>query len=168
MKKVALIIAAVFCVGSLVAQVKVGHVNSQALLDSLPARKEAMQKLKEFEQAGMKELGEMEADFNVALKKYEKDRPNMSPVIIQIEEEKLMKKQQALQDREQALNYEMQAYSQELNNPILKLVQSAVQTVAERKKLNYVIDETITLYFDKALDITAEVAAELKKLDPGQ
>lgn len=167
MKKVALIIAAVFCVGSLMAQVKVGHVNSQALLDSLPARKVAMQKLKDFEQAGMKELGEMEADFNAALKKYEQERPNMSPVIIQIEEEKLMKKQQALQDREQALNYEMQAYSQELNNPILKLVQGAVQTVAERKKLNYVIDETITLYFDKTLDITAEVAAELKKLDPG-
>jgi Skp family chaperone for outer membrane proteins len=76
-----------------------------------------------------------------------------------------MKKQQALQDREQTLNQEMQAYSQELNKPILERVQKAVEIVSDRKKLNYVIDESVTLYFKGGMDVTAEVIVEVLKLD---
>ena len=165
MKKLILIIAVVFSAGSLLAQSKIGHVNSQMLLDTLPSRKVAVEKLKKFEQEGIKELQEMEADLNNAYQKYEQERPNMSPVIIKIEEEKLMKKQQALQEREQSLNAEMQAYSNELNGPILATVQKAVEIVAERQKLSYVIDETVTLYFGGGTDITDEVIKELLKLD---
>lgn len=151
--------------GSVMAQSKVAHVNSQTLLDTLPSRKVAILKLQEFETNGVKELQEMEADFNAAVAKYEKARPNMSPVIIKIEEEKLMKKQQALQEREQGLNAEMQAYSQELNTPILGMVQRAVKIVSERLKINYVIDESVTLYFAGGTDITQEVIVELLKMD---
>ncbi len=165
MKKLLLAIAIVFSAGSLLAQSKVAHVNSQTLLDSLPSRQVAIQKLQEFEKNGITELQEMEADLNDALAKYERDRPNMSPVIIKIEEEKLMKKQQALQEREQSLNAEMQAYSNELNQPILDMVQKAVKVVSERKKLNYVIDESVTLYFAGGTDITQEVLTELLKMD---
>lgn len=165
MKKVVAAILVIFCVGSVMAQSKVAHVNSQVLLDTLPSRKIAIEKLKEFEINGVKELKEMEADFNTAVAKYEKDRPSMSPVIIKIEEEKLMKKQSALQEREQSLNAEMQAYSQELNTPILNMVQKAVQIVSERQKLNYVIDESVTLYFAGGTDITPAVITELLKMD---
>lgn len=89
----------------------------------------------------------------------------MSPMLIKIEEEKLMKKQQNIQDREQALNQEMQIYSQELNKPILERVQKAVEIVSERRKLNYVIDESVTLYFKGGTDITSEVIVELLRLD---
>lgn len=166
MKNLLLALAIFAGTGSLMAQTKIAHVNSQVLLDTMPSRAEAMRKLKEFEAAGYKELQEMEADLNNAIAVYEKNRPSMSPVIIKIEEEKLMKKQQALQEREQSLGAEMQAYSQELNGPILEKVQKAVKIVADAKKINYVIDESITLYFDAGLDITQEVAAELLKLDP--
>ena len=165
MKKLLLAIAIVFSAGSLMAQTKIAHVNSQVLLDTLPSRKVAIQKLQEFERNGVKELQEMEADLNNAYAKYERERPNMSPVIIKIEEEKLMKKQQALQDREQSLNAEMQAYSQELNTPILGMVQKAVEIVSDRRKINYVIDESVTLYFKGGTDITDEVIVELLKMD---
>jgi Skp family chaperone for outer membrane proteins len=59
----------------------------------------------------------------------------------------------------------MQILSQELNKPILDRVQKAVEIVSERKKLNYVIDETVTLYFKGGMDITGEVLSELLKLD---
>lgn len=165
MKKLLLALAVMFSMGAVMAQSKVAHVNSQKLLDTLPSRKVAMDKLKEFETNGIKELQEMEADFNTALQKYEKDRPNLSPMLIKIEEEKLMKKQQNIQDREQSLNQEMQIYSQELNKPILERVQKAVEIVSDRKKLNYVIDESVTLYFKGGMDITGEVIIELLRLD---
>jgi outer membrane protein len=165
MKKLLLALAVMFSMGTVMAQSKVAHVNSQKLLDTLQSRKDAMNQLKEFEANGVKELQEMEADFNTALAKYEKDRPNMSPTLIKFEEEKLMKKQQGIQDRETSLNQEMQIYSQELNKPILERVQKAVEIVSDRKKLNYVIDESVTLYFKGGTDITAEVIVELLRLD---
>jgi outer membrane protein len=162
-----LVLAFLVVLGStaVMAQSKVGHVNSQKLLDTLPSRKVAIKKLQEFEAGGIKELQEMEADFNAALAKYEQNRPNMSPVIQKIEEEKLMKKNQSIQEREQSLTQEMQIYSQELNKPILDRVQKSVELVAERKKLNYVIDETVTLYFKGGTDITQEVLVELLRMD---
>jgi len=168
MKSILLALVLVFSTGSLMAQSKLGHVNSQALLDTMPSRKSALIKLQEFEAAGVQELKEMEADLNKAYAAYQKEQANMSPVIMKIEQEKIMKKEQALQDREQSLNGEMQAYSQELNEPILKLVQNAIKAVADRKKLTYVVDESILLYSAGGENITNEVIVELLKIDVAQ
>jgi outer membrane protein len=165
MKKWFYTLVVLISMSSAMAQVKMAHVNSQKLLDTLPSRKEAMKKLQEFEAAGVKELQEMEADFNKALADYEKKRPDLSPMLIKIEEEKLMKKQQNIQDRQESLSQEMQIYSQELNKPILERVQKAVEIVSDRRKLNYVIDESVTLYFKGGTDVTAEVVVELLRLD---
>ena len=165
MKKLVLATVIMFCVGTVMAQQKIAHVNSQKLLDTLPSRKAAIEQLKVFEANGVQELKEMEADFNKQVAIYEKARPTMSPVIIKIEEEKLMKKQQALEERQQSLNAEMQAVSQEMNKPILERVQKAVEIVSDRKKLSYVIDESVTLYFKGGIDITTEVLTELLRMD---
>jgi len=165
MKKLILAILVVLSAGAISAQTNVAHVNSQTLLDTLPSRKAAIVKLQEFERAGMMELKEMEDDFNKGVAKYQADLPGMSPVIQKIEEEKLMKKQQSLQDREKSLQQEMQVYSQELNTPILEMVQKAVKIVSERKKINYVIDESVTLYFAGGTDITKDVIKELLLMD---
>jgi outer membrane protein len=167
MKRLVLVMTVMFSMSSLIAQTpqKIAHVNSQKLLDTLPSRKAAIVQLKRFEEEGIKELQEMEADFNKGVAYYEANKHTYSPVIMKIEEEKLMKKQQSLQDREQSLNAEMQAVSQELNKPILDRVQKAVEIVSERKKLNYVIDESVTLYFKGGTDITSEVVVELLRLD---
>ena len=53
----------------------------------------------------------------------------------------------------------------ELNKPILARVQKAVEIVSDRKKINYVLDESSTLYFKGGMDITAEVLVELLILD---
>jgi outer membrane protein len=134
-------------------------------LDTLPSRKDAIEKLKQFEADGMKELQEMQRDLEAAYMKYDQTAANMSPVIQKIEQEKIMKKEQALQERQQSLQQEMQVYSQELNKPILDRVQKAVEIVADRKKLNYVIDESVTLYFKGGTDLTAEVLTELLRMD---
>lgn len=165
MKKLILAMLVVFGASAVIAQSKVGHVNSQKLLDTMPSRKEAIIKLQDFEKSGVTELQEMQKDLEAAYLKYEQTAASMSPVIQKIEQEKIMKKEQSLQDRQQSLQQEMQIYSQELNKPILERVQKAVEIVADRKKLNYVIDESVTLYFKGGTDIQSEVIIELLKLD---
>ena len=141
------------------------HVNSQQLLDTMPSRKAAMEQLKKFEQDGYKELTEIQKDLEETYKKYEQNKGSWSPVILKIEEEKIMKKQQGLEDRQTALQQELQIYNQELNKPILEMLQKSVEIVSDRKKINYVIDESTTLYFKRGMDITAEVLIELLRLD---
>jgi len=164
MKKL-LVVLLVALSSSAMAQQKFGHVNSQKLLDTMPSRKVAIQTLRQFELNGSNELKEMEADLEKVYTEFQAKQPAMSPVIQKIEEEKIMRKQQALQEREQSLNREMQAVSQDLNTPILDRIQRAVKIVAERKKLSYVIDETTTLYFAGGTDLTAEVTVELLRID---
>lgn len=165
MKKVILLVALIFSGLNASAQMKLAHVNSQKLLDTMPSRREAVEKLKKFEQDGYLELQEIQKDLEVSYKKYEQNKSTWSPVILKIEEEKIMKKQQGLEDRQTALQQEMQIYTQELNKPILARVQKAVEIVSDRKKINYVLDESSTLYFKGGMDITSEVLVELMLLD---
>lgn len=54
----------------------------------------------------------------------------------------------------------MQAYSQELNQPILLKLEKAIGIVADRKGYDYVFDIS-TLLIAKGPDITREVIAEI-------
>jgi len=155
----------VFVGASVFAQTKIGHVNTQKLLDTLPSRKEAIKKLDAFRQEGFKELQEMQKGFEAQVAKFREKEKDLSPVMLQMEQEKLMKKQQAIEDRQEELEQQLQVYSEELNKPILERVQKAVEIVSDRKKLNYVIDESVTLYFKGGIDCTSEVMTELLKLD---
>ena len=48
MKKVVLVISLMLAAINVNAQMKLAHVNSQQLLDTMPSRKAAMEKLKKF------------------------------------------------------------------------------------------------------------------------
>lgn len=167
MKKLLVALVVMMSVGAVQAQSKFGHVNSQVLLDTMPSRKAAMKELAELEERSVKELQEMEAELQKIYAKYMADQSSgtTSPMMRQMDEERIQKKQQALQQREQELQQMISARNTELNTPILKKVQDAIAIVADRKKLSYVIDETVTLYFKGGVDLTAEVRTELLLLD---
>ena len=147
------------------AQTKIGHVDSQKLLDTLPSRDIAIKKLDSMKTAGMQELQLMDADFQKAYQDYGVKQAQMSPAERQIVEGRLMQKQQMLEATQASLEEGLQIMSEELNKPILDRVQQAIDNVAERKKLNYVLDVSATMYSKGGIDITSEVIVELLLLD---
>lgn len=147
------------------AQSKIAHVDSQKLLDTLPSRKLAIKKLDSLKAAGMQELQVMDADFQKAYSIYMTNKDRMSEVERQIQESKLMQKQQMLEATQTSLEEGLQLMSEELNAPILDRVQKSIEIVSERKKLNYVIDVSATMYSKGGVDITNEVIVELLILD---
>lgn len=167
MKKLLVGLMVMMSVGAM-AQLKVGFVDSQRLLDTMPSRKLAEAKYLVYEKESYTELQTMQADLEKAYADYQAKAPSLSPVLKESTERKLMEKEKVFTDRQQALSTELQAYSNELNAPILKKVQEAVKIVSERKKVSYVMDQSSTLYFSPDLDMTAEVAVELLKLDKVQ
>ena len=147
------------------AQTKIGHVDSQKLLDTLPSRKEAIRRLDSVKLAGMEDLKIMDADFQKAYQDYLPKQSTMSPAERQIVEGRLMQKQQILEATQASLEEGLQLLSEELNKPILDRVQKSIDIVADRKKLNYVLDVSATMYSKGGIDITAEVITELLLLD---
>lgn len=147
------------------AQTKIGHVDSQKLLDTLPSRDLAIKKLDSMKTAGMQELQLMDADFQKAYQDYITNQASKSPAERQIIEGRLMQKQQMLEATQASLEEGLAIMSEELNKPILDRVEKAIEIVADRKKLNYVIDVSATLYSKGGIDITNEVIVELLLLD---
>lgn len=166
MKKLLVVLVSIFVVGAVNAQIKVAYVNSNKVLDTLPSRKAAMKELQEFNAAAEKELTDLDNELQKAYEKYIKDREALSQVLRQYEEERLQKMQTNIQAREQELQERLQRRSTDLNAPILKILQTAVENVSDRKKLNYVLDESQLLYSKGGTDITNEVIDEALKLDP--
>ena len=164
MKNILIAISLIISASSF-AQSKIGHVNSQELLDTLESRKLAIKQLDDFKLEGMKELQEMNKAFESAYIIFQQKEKEYSPVIIKIEQDKLGRKQQELETRQQELEKGMQIYNEELNKPILDRITKAIEIVADRKKMSYIIDESATLYSKGGIDCTAEVMIELLRLD---
>ena len=115
--------------------------------------------------AGTEELKIMDADFQKAYQDYMTNQASKSPAERQIIEGRLMQKQQMLEATQSSLEEGLQIVSEELNKPILERVQKSIDIVADRKKLNYVLDVSATMYSKGGIDITSEVITELLLLD---
>jgi outer membrane protein len=161
MKKLMLtLLIAVTTLGAAYGQSTLAHVNTQKVLDTMPSRINAMKELENFERRAVKELQETQQKLQSDYTKLQQEKTTMSPTAYKFEEERLMKKSQEFQTRQQELDQQIQILSQELNAPILETVQQAVAKVCKQEKISYVIDESSLLY-SGGRDITGLVVKEV-------
>jgi outer membrane protein len=165
MKRLILVVAIFAGSISAIGQGNVAHVNTQKLLDTMPSRKAAEVTLKDMEALYMSEIDQSQKSLQAEYEKYMATRETMSPTVRAYTEERLQKKQQELEGRQEELGQMLQKQSAEMNKPILERVQKAIKIVSERKKIDYVLEESQTLYFNPAKDVTKEVITELLKLE---
>ena len=165
MKQIVFAIILVFSIQWTNAQMKLAHVNSQRLLDSLPSYLKAESDLKKFQDNGIADLGVLEKQINEAYVKLDGIKNDLTPTMLKIEQEKIMGMEQRYQQTQTQLQQQLQTLANEYNQPILDRLQKAVEIVADRKKVNYVLDTSKLLYSKAGMDITMEVKAELLRLD---
>lgn len=149
------------------AQSKMAHVNSQKLWDTLPSGKAAQLKLGQFEEEYIAQYQELEMNFQKLVTDYQammKAPEPPSEVRRQFAERNIQQKENELQQFQQVMQYDMQKRQNELEAPIIARIKKAVKIVADRKKLEYVIDINSAVYVN-GLDITDEVIVELLKLE---
>lgn len=146
------------------AQTKVAHINSQTLLDTMPSRKKAIAEIMEIERRGSEELQLLNDKLEKEYYDYLNRKPGMSQDMINYEEGRLNKLQQEMQDRQAQIEKILQDMSAKVNEEVTASVKQAVDIIAKKKGLNYVIDETTTL-FSNGTNITNEVIPELLRID---
>lgn len=165
MKKLFFALAlAIVSITSAVAQTKMGHVDSQKVLDTIPSRRAAIAEIGIIEQNGVKELTGMDSTLNSMVEYYQK-HPEWSQLVKQSYENQMRELQARISAREQNIDRELQMLSAEVNKKSLETVKTAVSNVSKVRKLTYVIDKSVLLYYDGGEDITADVLKEVLKLD---
>lgn len=148
-----------------VAQTKVAHITSQKVMDTMPSRKKVIADLQEIERKSGIELQEMNAAIEKTYAEYMKTREGMSAVNREYEEGRIMKLQQNLEARQQELEASFQQLNQQMFKPIDERLRKAVDNVATRNKIGYVIEESNAWFTKGGQDITNEVITELLKME---
>lgn len=165
MKK--LFLATIIALGTFTgfSQVKIAHLDVQKVIDTLPSYKAAKKEIQSMMLDAERDLKEIELGLEKILAELEEAQAqNASQMTL----DRIRKRAQTQQERyyqaEQMWQRDMQILNNRLNQPILDLIQKAIDNVAERLKITYVLDVAAT-HYAKGEDITNAVIAEAIALD---
>ncbi|MDX1652670.1 MAG: OmpH family outer membrane protein [Brumimicrobium sp.] len=152
-KLIAIMIITVFTTGVALSQTGMAHVNTQKILDTMPAYKSASKEFADFRRKAQEELQKAEKELTDDYNKYVAEAETMSPTARKFEETRLQKKQMELQQKEQELGTQMQQFQQDLMEPVYTKLQDAIKDVAKAQKISYVMEVSNLLYAE-GTDIT--------------
>ncbi len=165
MKKLVLIAGLFVAIaGSAFAQ-KIGYVNSQALLQELPAFKNAEANFENYRNQLQKKLEQkaqlLQSDVQAVQRKAEQGE--LSPVQQEQEGARIREEQTKLLQYEQEIGQQLATRQQEELQPIIDNVNNAIKSVAEADGFTYILDTSIgvILYADETMDVTDKVKAKL-------
>jgi Skp family chaperone for outer membrane proteins len=169
MKKLIIIAIAIFGLGlsSVTAQTKFGHVDYVKVLDSLPTKLTADRDLQNFLTDGQKTIEEMNAVFEADYTRYMTEKDSLSSFLQEMKEKNLMEQQQLIQYKTETLQTDLEVFNKRLYEPLEKNLSLAVETIAKKHKLDYVLEVNSLLYFNKenGFNLTEEVKTELIRLE---
>ena len=122
------------------AQVKLGHIETQKLIQAMPemaaARKTMETKQTEIE----KELTNMQEQFKMKLDEYSKNGKAMSDVIRASKEQELQELQQRIQSFQQIAMDNLEKTQAELMQPIMDKALNAIKAVGKEHGFTYIFD----------------------------
>lgn len=163
MKKLLLALLLTVGVGStgVMAQTKLGHINTEKILRLLPERAEAEKEVEKKAKELQKELEEMQMVYQQKYDQYLSERETLSESIRKIREEDLMDLQQRIQERQMTAEEDLQKLQSRLMEPMIKRVEAAIKKVSKDEKYTYIFDTSVLVYFDGGIDISDKVKSEL-------
>ena len=153
---------------SLQAQLKIGYVDSEAVMDSLSEAQDAQSRLDAQIQEWQDELKGMENEWQEAYNDYENRKLILSDKKrAEFEKELFDKETKISQYRQQkfGVNGELFKKQDELMKPIQNKIFNVIKEVAEEEDLDFVFDRSgdmIFLYAKDEYDITKLVIEKLK------
>lgn len=168
---------AILCISLLAAapseaqDMKIGFVEPRAILERMPEMRAVQQRLQNLAERKQNELVQKERELQTEMELYQQKVGVISEQARQEEEERLTQLDQEFRQLQSDAQQELQQQRAELMAPLLQQIQQSIDTVAERKGLDYVLNTTtstgdvIILYVSPAVqqefDITNEVMTEL-------
>ena len=151
-----------------IAQLKIGYVDSDTIMDNSTDMQDARQKIDNIIQEWQTELRKMEGDLKAKQDDYDKRKLIMTDQTSQeslAEIAKLEKEISDYRDKKFGANGELFQKQDEIMKPIQNKIFNIIQDIAKEEELDYVFDrsgEILFLYANPDYDITAKVIEKLK------
>ena len=158
-------------IGSLQAlgQQKIGYVNSEKILQELPAAKEAKDSLAIIVKVWQNEIDRMSKSLQDKYEDYKKKQGLYNEQTKLTEQQKLVEEEQRMNEfRQQKFGQqgELALQQDRLMQPIKEKVFNAIKQVAAENKLSFVFDkagDVLLLYAEPSSDYTFKVIDRLKR-----
>ena len=149
---------------SVSAQVKLGHIKTQELIEVMPEYTAAQAKMKTEQESVEKELANLGEQFQTKLADYQKNSTTYTEVIRATKEQELQDLQQRVQRFQQVATQNLEKTQQTLMAPIIKKATDAINAVGKENGFTYILDMTagVVLYTgDNSQDILPLVKKKL-------
>lgn len=150
------------------AQVKIGYINSEAIMKELPEAQDAQRKLDNLVQEWQAELRKLEVEWKQKYDAYDRDKLIMSDQTRAAREKELVDlENRIMQYREQKFgqNGELFQKQEEFMKPIQNKIFNALEKIAKEEGYDFVFDksgEILLLYANEKYDLTNKVLQVLK------
>ncbi|MDZ7624999.1 MAG: OmpH family outer membrane protein [Ignavibacteriaceae bacterium] len=150
------------------AQLKIGYVDSDTIMDNFPDVQDARQKLDALIQEWQTEVRKLESELKAKQDDYDKRKLIMTEqtsIEVMAEITKLQKDIADYRDKKFGANGELFQKQNELMKPIQNKVFTIIQQVATEEELDFVFDRSgdiLFLYAKPEYDLTTKVIERLK------
>lgn len=161
-----LFIALIAFTGSVMAQtLKIGHIDSNEIMNLMPEKAVIEKNLKDFEKQLESELRTMMEEYQKKVTDYQAAQATMSNLIKQSKEKEITDLQTRIQDFQQNADNEFGDKRVALLTPLIDKVKKAIQDVGKENNYTYIIDSAtgVMLHIGaNADDVSPLVKAKLK------
>lgn len=167
MKKTSIIFIFVLLTSAAFAQpnLKIGHINSQELLQLMPESDSAQLKLEKAAKDLQDQLEAMQVEFNDKYQTYVKQRDTYSELIRQTKEADLQQMNQRIQQFQANAEQEIQKQRADIFKPVLDKANAAIAEVGKENGFTYIIDLSTGAFIyhsENSIDILPLVKLKLK------
>jgi outer membrane protein len=138
-----LIFFAAVSIQSVAQNFKFGHIDSGALIQMMPATKQADSTLKRFGESLDSQLKGMTAEYQNKLQNYQSKVDSLPDAIRATKEKELTDLGQRIQDFQQTAQESIQKKKEEIYGPILKRAEDAIKEIAKEKSYSYIFDTSL-------------------------
>jgi len=168
MKKALLIIGlaivTVLGVSNAIAQnSKIGHINSNDLLELMPEKDQAAKDVEAFAKQLENQLKTMSAEYETKLRDYQSQQALMTEPVRQTKIQEITDLEQRIQQFQLTAQESLQKKEGEILKPIIDKAKKAIEDVAKEKGYDYILDTGlgVVLYHKSGDDILPLVKKKL-------
>ncbi len=123
------------------AQNKIGYINTDELISTMPEAAKAQTELQEFQASLAQQYQDLSAELNAKDSAFVKDSTKLSASMKEIKKKELFEIYQRVQNYQQTSQEEYQAKASEKIAPIREKALNAISTVAKENGYTYVFNE---------------------------
>lgn len=158
----ALIALAILCgpLGALAAELKIGVVDTNSILMSSAEGKRAQEAIKKKAEDLSRPLGTKKQDLGRQVEEFQKQAGMMKEDAKKAKAQELEKKMAEFDKQAQDADKQLGQFKESQLTPLSRKMDQALEQVSKDEKLDLVLDKSVVLINNKALDVTDKVRAK--------